>query len=78
MDTFTTTYLVGAAVERALGVDTVLEVVRVVLTPVPAQDVVEAGTERFVLPTLDASTLVVTWNVINCKALCRAKSLPST
>ena len=73
-----TAYLVGATVERALGVDTVLEVVRVVLAPVPAQDVVEASAERFVLPSLDASTLVVRGDIINCKALCRAKSLPST
>ena len=73
-----TAYLVGAAVERALGVNTVLEVVRVVLAPVPAQDVVEASAERFVLPTLDASALVARWKVIKSKALCRAKSLPST
>ena len=39
--------------------DPILEVVRVVLAPVPSQDVVEAATEGFVLPPLDASTLFV-------------------
>ncbi len=73
------THLVGPAVERALSVDTVLKVVRVVLAPVPAQDVVEAGAEGFVFPTLDAPTLVAKRATLTLvKGFARFRRLPST
>lgn len=55
-------YLVRAAIDRALGVDAFREIVRVVLAPVPVEDVVKALTEGLVLPTFDPSTYVGRWD----------------
>lgn len=47
--------LVGLAIERAPGIDTVVQVIWVVLAPVAAEDVSEDFTEGIVLPSLDGA-----------------------
>ena len=49
-------HLVGPPIHRTTCVDPTVKVIRVVLPPIPGQDISETGSEDLILPTFDGST----------------------